>query len=102
VDLRVPGPVDCPDIEYAPNTGAGEFEITAIGVTCGQATAVIRTVNDNGLDPSSGPGDYTTPDGYACSWTVSRAALPRADYRCARGAGPDHLDQLMTRREDAP
>lgn len=75
-----PGPGrDCGDVAFAPNSGAGAFEITARGVGCELARDVAARAEGQSGEV------YTTPSGFTCrAETQPNDLVTPIHYTCTR------------------
>jgi hypothetical protein len=77
-------PIACGDIAFSPNSDDMATNIVATGVSCAEATDLVRTVRGqhNFVD---GPRAFTAA-GWACTVSTDTASpVPVGHYRCSRG-----------------
>jgi hypothetical protein len=78
-----PTSVGCGDIVFSPSSDEMATGIVATGVTCTEATALVRTVRDQ-HNFVSGPRSFTAA-GWACTVVTEDVSIPVGHYSCARG-----------------
>ena len=70
-------------VGFTPNSEDAASEITATGLSCGEATAFVRVA---GEQTSSGGPDSLEVEGYRCRRTGSEQdPLPLSRYECTNG-----------------
>lgn len=77
-------PIVCGDIAFSPNSDDMATNIVATGVSCAEATDLVRTVRGqhNFVD---GPRAFTAA-GWGCTVSTDTASpMPVGHYRCSRG-----------------
>ena len=77
-------PAKCPVIGFTPNSDDVAADITATGVDCAEATALVRRARER-HDPVTGPRFFHLPP-YICRAARQDTALESTAYRCDDGA----------------
>jgi hypothetical protein len=82
-NTTAPAPVACGDIVFTPASSDMATGIVATGVTCTEASGLVRTVRDQ-HNFVSGPRSFTAA-GWACTVVTEDVSIPVGHYSCARG-----------------
>lgn len=74
----------CGDVHFDASSDNAAWEISATGVSCADAVALVKRVAQE-HNFVSGPRQFTT-DGWACTVTTTEDGMPQGAYGCRKGA----------------
>lgn len=74
----------CGDVHFDASSDNAAWEISATGVSCADAVALVKRVAQE-HNFVSGPRQFTT-DGWACTVTTTEDGMPQGAYGCRKDA----------------
>lgn len=74
----------CGDVHFDETSDNAAWEISATGISCAQAVALVKQVSQQ-HNFVTGPRQFST-DGWACTVTTTEDGMPQGAYGCRKGA----------------